>query len=244
MPKHIPGKLLFVAVVLLCGFMDVPPARQPVKLPAIPKDYSISPVSFANVHLTDNFWKPRIDKMFTVTLPHELAELRSTGRDSNFVLAARAIAAKEDTGSFCTQFPFDDTDLYKVIEGISRLLQIHPDKALKASMDSLIDLIAAAQEPDGYLYTARTINPLHTPEWSGLQRWVNVEKLSHELYCSGHLYQAAAANYTATGDKKLLNVAIKNADLLDKVFGWGKLEEYPGHPEVELGLVSLYRVTG
>lgn len=207
-------------------------------------DYPIKAVPFYDVDLTDQFWKPRIDSMFTVTIPHELDELRNTGRNENFVLAAARLKTAEDSAHFCTQYPFDDTDLYKVIQGISYLLQIRPDSALKASMDSLIELIAAAQEPDGYLYTARTVNPLHPPEWSGLERWVNVEKLSHELYCSGHLFQAAAANYVATGDTRLLHIAIKNADLLCKTFGWGKLEKYPGHPEVELGLVSLYHVTG
>lgn len=237
-------KLGLAAGILLCSFINYSPVHTSVKLPDLPKDYPITPVPFNQVQFTDNFWKPRIERMFTVTLPHELDELRSTGRDKNFVLAAMAIETNVDTASFCTQYPFDDTDLYKVIQGISYLLQIHPDAALKASMDSLINLIAAAQEPDGYLYTARTINPSSPPDWSGLKRWVNVEKLSHELYCSGHLFQAAAANYVATGDKKLLNVAIKNADLLQRTFGWGKLEKYPGHPEVALGLVSLYRVTG
>lgn len=233
-----------VLIVLLCSFVSFRSSHLPVQLPALPEDYSITPVPFNQVHFTDHFWKPRIERMFTVTLPHELEELRSTGRDKNFQLAALSIETHVDTAHFCTQYPFDDTDLYKVIQGISYLLQIHPDTALKASMDSLIDLIAAAQEPDGYLYTARTVNPSDPPEWSGLRRWVNVEKLSHELYCSGHLFQAAAANYVATGDKKLLGVAVKNADLLSRTFGWGKLEKYPGHPEVALGLVSLYRVTG
>ncbi len=239
---------LFLLISLLfSGFMGmrVDPLSESVgKVPHLSKDYPIQPVPFNQVHFTDKFWKPRIDKMFTVTLPHELAELKSTGRDKNFILAAETMATKADTANFCTKYPFDDTDLYKVIQGISYLLQIHPDAALKASMDSLINLIAAAQEPDGYLYTARTVNPLRTPDWSGSHRWEKVEKLSHELYCSGHLFQAAAANYVSTGDKKLLKVATRNADLLDSTFGWGKLEKYPGHPEVALGLVSLYRVTG
>ncbi|MBX6380718.1 MAG: glycoside hydrolase family 127 protein [Thermoflavifilum aggregans] len=212
--------------------------------PPLRHDYPIHPVPFADVRLTDHFWKPRIDRMYTVTLPHELDELRVTGRDRNFQLAALALETHVDTAHFCTEYPFDDTDLYKVIEGISYALMLHPDPLLKKRMDSLIDLIAAAQEPDGYLYTARTINPLHPHSWSGLQRWEKVEDLSHELYNSGHLFQAAAANYIATGDKKLLDVAVKNANLLCNTFGWGKLEKYPGHPEVELGLVSLYRVTG
>lgn len=244
MLKQLWNKSGLVACFLLCSFTNGRQLNTPVQLPVLPKDYPITPVAFSHVHLADHFWKPRIDKMFTVTIPHELDELRGTGRDKNFQLAALALETKKDTGHFCTSYPFDDTDLYKVIQGISYLLQIQPDNGLRASMDSLIALIAAAQEPDGYLYTARTIDPYHTHKWSGLQRWVNVEKLSHELYCSGHLFQAAAANYESTGNKALLNVAIKNANLLFRTFGWGKLEKYPGHPEVALGLVSLYRVTG
>ena len=245
MSDKILKKLILVsATILLCSLTNYRPAYMPVKLPELSKTYPITPVPFTDVHLTDHFWEPRIEKMFTVTLPHELDELRVTGRDENFTLAALTLKTGVDTAHYCTQYPFDDTDLYKVIQGISYLLEVHPDPALKARMDSLIDLISKAQMPDGYLYTAREVNPLHPQEWSGMERWVNVEKLSHELYCSGHLFQAAAANYAATGDKKLLEVAIKNANLLDRTFGWGKLEKYPGHPEVELGLVSLYQVTG
>lgn len=245
MPEKTLKKLpLYASVILFCSFTNYQPAYMPVKLPELSRTYPITPVPFTDVHLTDHFWEPRIEKMFTVTLPHELDELRVTGRDENFILAALTMKTGEDTAHYCTDYPFDDTDLYKVIQGISYLLEIHPDPALKARMDSLINLIAQAQMPDGYLYTAREVNPSHPQEWSGLERWVNVEKLSHELYCSGHLFQAAAANYAATGDKKLLDVAIKNANLLNRTFGWGKLEKYPGHPEVELGLVSLYRVTG
>lgn len=241
--KFVPNLLFVFPLVFFCRVGQWPLPEQ-AERNSLPRDYPITPVPFSDVHLTDHFWKPRIDKMFTVTLPHELDELSATGRNENFKLAALAIETKIDTARFCTEFPFDDTDLYKVIQGISYLWQIRHDAALKARMDSLISLIATAQEPDGYLYTARTVNPLHTPDWSGLQRWVNVEKLSHELYNSGHLFQAAAANYKATGEERLLKVAIKNADLLYKTFGWGKLQKYPGHPEVELGLVSLYRVTG
>lgn len=245
MSEKILKKLILVfSIILLGSFAKDQPIHPRTSIPGTSKDYPITPVPFTDVHLTDHFWEPRIEKMFTVTIPHELDELRVTGRDENFILAALTMKTGEDTAHYCTDYPFDDTDLYKVIQGISYLLEIHPDPALKERMDSLINLIAEAQMPDGYLYTAREVNPLHPLDWSGLERWVNVEKLSHELYCSGHLFQAAAANYVATGDKKLLNVAIKNANLLCRTFGWGKLEKYPGHPEVALGLVSLYRVTG
>ncbi|MDR0792263.1 MAG: glycoside hydrolase family 127 protein, partial [Chitinophagaceae bacterium] len=110
--------------------------------------------------------------------------------------------------------------------------------------DTLLNIIGAAQEPDGYLYTFRTAKPLHPHEWMGKKRWEKDEDLSHELYNCGHLYEAAVAHYLATRKRTLLNIALKNADLLIKDFGWGKTEVYPGHPVVEMGLVKLYRVTG
>lgn len=235
----VPGGLLLVSCLFFAGRTQTPAgAVAPVP------DYPITPVPFTAVRLSDHFWKPRLDRLRRVTLPHELRELYSSDRVRNFHLAARTLASPADTGRFCTIFPFDDTDLYKVIQGISYLLQLEPDPVLRAGMDSLIRSIAAAQEADGYLYTARTINPFDPPDWSGHRRWEKVESLSHELYNSGHLFQAAAAHYAATGKRDLLDIALRNADLLDRTFGWGKLEKYPGHPEVELGLVDLYRATG
>lgn len=141
-------------------------------------------------------------------------------------------------------YPFDDTDPYKVIEGASYALSVHPDPQLDAYLDKLIAKIAAAQEPDGYLYTTRTIDPQHPHEWSGSERWINEEILSHELYNLGHLYEAAVAHYQATAKRTLLDVALKSADLLVNTFGPGKRVIYPGHQIVEMGLVKLYRVTG
>jgi uncharacterized protein len=111
-------------------------------------------------------------------------------------------------------------------------------------MDTLIDKVAKAQEPDGYLYTARTINPMRPHKWAGATRWEKERELSHELYNSGHLFEAAVAHYQATGKKSLLNIALKNADLVCSVFGPGKLKVAPGHEVVEMGLVKLYRITG
>jgi len=119
-----------------------------------------------------------------------------------------------------------------------------PDPVLEAYIDTLIHYIAAAQEPDGYLYTCRTIDPLHPHKWSGLKRWDQEDVLSHELYNAGHLYESAVAYYLATGKRTYLDVALRNADLVEKVFGWGKLEKAPGHQVIEMGLVKLYRVTG
>ncbi len=202
------------------------------------RDYPIQPVGFTQVRLTDAFWSPRIEKNRTVTIPASFARCESTGRVSNFVMAAHR------QGKFCTKFPFDDTDIYKTIEGASYSLAVHPDPELSAYVDRLIDTVARAQEPDGYLYTARTIDSLHPHPWSGMDRWIEEHNMSHELYNSGHLFEAASAHYLATGQRNLLDVALKNADLLVRTFGPGRLWVAHGHEIVEMGLVRLYRITG
>jgi len=205
--------------------------------------YPITPIPFTHVQVSDNFWLPRIEQNHNVTIPYAIDKLYETGRVRNF-----KIAAGLEKGDFQTQYPFDDTDVYKVIEGASYSLQIYPDKKLQARVDTLISYISRAQEPDGYLYTPRTIHEQHpnhkAVKWIGDKRWSNVEDLSHELYDAGHLYQAAVAHYRATGKRTLLNVALKNADLLCKTFGPNEEDKYPGHQVVEMGLVDLYRVTG
>jgi DUF1680 family protein len=202
------------------------------------KDYPFTPVPFTQVQLTDNFWLPRIKINHNVTIPASFERCEKTGRVKNFDMAAA------QSGKFCTIYPFDDTDIYKTIEGASFSLSIFPDPKLVAYIDSLINIIAKAQEPDGYLYTARTIDPQHPHKWAGKNRWEKERELSHELYNSGHLYEAAVAHFAATGKKTLLNIALKNADLVCSVFGNDKLRVAPGHEVVEMGLVKLYRVTG
>jgi DUF1680 family protein len=202
------------------------------------KDYPIKPVSFTNVKLDDHFWSPRIETNRTVTIPASFARCENTGRVKNFEMAAAR------TGKFCTKFPFDDTDIYKTIEGASYSMAVHPDPRLDAYVDSLITIVGKAQEPDGYLYTARTIDPLHPHPWSGPERWVKENELSHELYNSGHMFEAAAAHYLATNKRNFLDIALRNADLLVKTFGPGKRHVAPGHEIVEMGLVRLYRITG
>ncbi len=202
------------------------------------KDYPIKVVNFTSVKLTDNFWLPRIKINHTVTIPASFERCEKTGRVKNFVMAAQR------SGKFCTIFPFDDTDIYKTIEGASYSLSLFPDAKLEAYIDSLIEIIGKAQEPDGYLYTARTIDPAHPHNWSGKERWVKEREMSHELYNSGHLYEAAAAHYLATGKKLLLNIALKNADLVCSVYGPDKRHVAPGHEIVEMGLIKLYRITG
>jgi DUF1680 family protein len=202
------------------------------------RDYPIQPVPFTSVKLADKFWTSRIETNRTVTIPASFARCESTGRVKNFVMAA------EHKGKFCTVYPFDDTDIYKTIEGASYSLAEHPDPKLSAYLDSLITIVGKAQEPDGYLYTARSIDPLHPQTWAGAERWVNEGKMSHELYNCGHMYEAAAAHYMATGKRNFLNIALKNADLLVRTFGPDKKHVAPGHEIVEMGLVRLYRITG
>lgn len=219
---------LIVLALLLCTSVVI--AQQ--------KDYPIQSVPFTQVRFTDNFWLPRIKTNHTVTIPASFERCENTGRVKNFEMAAA------HSGKFCTVFPFDDTDIYKTIEGASFSLSLFPDKKLELYIDTLIEKIKAAQEPDGYLYTARTINPEEPHHWAGKQRWEKERELSHELYNSGHLYEAAAAHFQSTGKRNLLEIALKNADLVCSVFGHDKLHVAPGHQVVEMGLVKLYRITG
>ena len=205
---------------------------------AFAQDYPIQPVSFMQVKLDDQFWLPRIETNRLVTIPASFARCENTGRVKNFEMAAVR------KGKFCTKYPFDDTDIYKTIEGASYSMAVHPDAELKRYVDSLITIIGNAQEPDGYLYTARTIDSLHPHPWSGMDRWVKENELSHELYNSGHLFEAASAHSLATGERNFLDIALKNADLLVRTFGPDKRHVAPGHEIVEMGLVRLYRITG
>jgi hypothetical protein len=206
-------------------------------------DYPIQPVPFTSVKLTDSFWAPRIKKNSTVTIPIAFGYCESTGRVKNF-----EIAGGLDTGKFQTIYPFDDSDVFKIIEGASYSLQTFPDPKLDAYLDTLIYKIGLAQEDDGYLYTNRTIAEMHggkgLHEWASKNRWELDSILSHELYNLGHLYEAAVAHYQATDKRSLLDIAIKSADLVDKDFGWDREKVYPGHQVIEMGLVKLYRTTG
>ncbi|MFD1001157.1 beta-L-arabinofuranosidase domain-containing protein [Ohtaekwangia kribbensis] len=202
-------------------------------------DYPIHPILFTSVKLSDNFWAPRIKTNHDVTIPFTLAKCQETGRIKNF-----EIAAGLKTGNFCTEFTFDDTDVYKIIEGACYSFQIFRDPALEKKVDSLIDLIGKAQEPDGYIYTNRTIMGDHAHEWAGSKRWEKEEDLSHELYNIGHLIEAAVAHYHATGKRNFLDIAIRAADRVCADFGPDKLHIYPGHQIIELAMAKLYQVTG
>ncbi len=204
---------------------------------AIQLDYPIQPVPFTSVTIKDNFWSPRLETNRKVTIPYNFQKCKETGRLRNF-----AIAGGLEEGTFEGIF-FNDSDVFKVIEGASYSLQVHNDPQLESFLDKLIAKIAAAQEKDGYLYTNRTINPEKAADGAGEKRWTNLQTY-HELYNVGHLYEAAVAHFQATGKRSLLEVALKNAELIDNVFGPGKNMGVPGHQEIEIGLVKLYRVTG
>ena len=204
------------------------------------KDYPIQPVPFTAVRVQDAFWTPRLETNRLTTIWYDFQRCEETGRIDNFSKAAGLMP-----GEFKGK-PYDDSDVYKVIEGSAYSLALAPDPKLDKYLDDLIAKIAAAQEPDGYLYTARRLFPPEKmPGMSGKTRWSNLAS-SHELYNVGHLYEAAAAHFQATGKRTLLDVATKNADMLCKTFGPGKdqLKEPPGHQEIEIGLCKLYRVTG
>ncbi len=201
------------------------------------KDYPITPVSFTQVKVADAFWLPRIETNRTETLPFLFKKNEETGRLDNFAIAGGLMKGRYRGERY------NDTDVYKPIEGASYSLMVHPDPDLDRALDAMIVKIAAAQEPDGYLFTARTCDPAHPQPGIGPERWVE-EIVSHELYNAGHLYEAAVAHYLATGKRSLLDVAIRNADLVAATFGPDKRHGFPGHQEIELALVKLYRVTG
>ncbi len=203
------------------------------------KDYPVQPVPFTAVRVEDSFWTPRMETNRVTTVWYDFQKCEETGRIDNFAKAGKLIKG-EFRGT-----PFDDSDVFKVIEGAACTLAVHPDPKLDKYLDDLIVKIAAAQEPDGYLYTARTIDPKCRLDFFGPARWSNL-RVSHELYNVGHLYEAAVAHHQATGKRSLLNVAIKNADLICQTFGPApaQLKEPPGHEEIEIGLVKLFRATG
>jgi DUF1680 family protein len=199
--------------------------------------YAIRPVPATAVQLTDHFWRPRLEINRTVTIPHIMRENEQTGRVDNFLKAAHKVAGPYEGQRY------NDTDVYKVIEAASYALRRAPDPALDKKLDALVAIVAAAQEPDGYLYTPRSVDPKNPAPGAGPERWSWLGT-SHELYDQGHMYEAAVAHFEATGKRTLLNVAIKSADLVCKVFGPDARHDVPGHEEIELALVKLFRVTG
>lgn len=204
----------------------------------VKKDYPIQPVPFTKVHITEGFWYDRMETNRSITIPYSIKLLEETGRMKNF-----EIAAKRVDGDFCSPYYFDDSDAYKVIEAASYSLMLKPDTELSSKLDRMIEVIAEAQEDDGYLFTPRTMGTKKFEKVIGDKRWLN-EEGSHELYTVGHMYEAAVAHYLATGKRNFLDIAIKSAELVNSVFGPGKLQLPSGHQEIEIGLVKLYRLTG
>ena len=216
-----PRRLLPLIVCLLAttaAWAEDPPHR---RLAAVP---------FTDVTFHDAFWTPRLETNRTKTLPHDFLWCERTGRLDNFAKAAKAMKG-DHRGAV-----FNDSDVYKVIEGAAYSLASHPDPVLERTVDDAIYKIAAAQQQDGYLNTYFTVAE------PGM-RWTNLRD-KHELYCAGHLIEAAVAHYRATGKRSLLDVAVRFADHIDKVFGPNRRCGVPGHEEIELALVKLYQVTG
>ncbi|MBN1851453.1 MAG: glycoside hydrolase family 127 protein [Pirellulales bacterium] len=221
------GVSAFCRIVLICQVIAAVALAEEG-----PRDYSIQPVPFSKVHVDDGFWTPRLETNRTVTIPYAFEQCEATDRISNFEKAAGLLDGKHE-GIY-----FNDSDVYKVMEGAAYSLQVHPDRLMRLYLDQLIRIIAAAQWEDGYLFTFYSV-PQPQPE----KRWTNVASI-HEQYCAGHMIEAAVAHYEVTGDETFLNVAKKNADLICQVFNAGNRTDPPGHQEIEIGLCKLFRVTG
>ena len=217
--------------------------------------YPYTQVPFTSVKIAPNtFWGDRIQAAREVTIPLAFSKCESEHRYKNFEMAAYTLqhpghpglqTPEWDVAKFMG-FSFDDTDVYKTIEGASYVLQTYPDKKLKAYIDSVLDVVGAAQEPDGYLYTARTINPEHPHGWAANRRWAAEEHASHELYNLGHMVDAACAHYQATGSTKFLDIAKRYADCVIREVGPnpGQACVVPGHQIAEMALARLYVLTG
>ena len=226
--KQAENHVVVISIVGLFVFLTGCQVQRPESLTAVP---------FTEVTFADGFWTPRMETNRRVTIPYDFKKCEETGRIDNFAKAGGLMEGK------FKGIRFDDSDVFKVIEGAAYSLRIHPDPELDRYLDDLITKIAAAQEEDGYLYTCRTIDPSNMPRDTGETRWSFLQS-SHELYNVGHMYEAAVAHYQATGKRALLDVAIRNANLIDRVFGPDKRRDVPGHEEIEIGLVKLYGVTG
>jgi DUF1680 family protein len=231
-------KIIILAIaVLIAAYLVLKGEEAPPAQAASASDYPIKPVPFTQVRVDDVFWAPKMETNRTVTVPFALDKNEETGRVDNFRKAAGLMK-----GAFQGK-RYNDSDVFKVMEGASYTLMLHPDPGLKKRLDDLIDIIGKAQEPDGYIYTNRTIDPQNPAPGAGKERWSNL-RVSHEFYNVGHMYEAAAAHFLATGERSFLDIAVKNADLLVRTFGPGKKRAFPGHQEIEIGLAKLYRVTG
>jgi DUF1680 family protein len=214
------ARILAVAALLLTTMPCL--AAEPAR--------GLSPVPFQDVHIHDAFWSPRIKTNSTATIEANLHQCEITGRIKNFAVAGKLVQGKHEGALY------NDSDVYKMLEGIAYALSSQRDPDLEKRTDAIIDQIAAAQQPDGYLNTYYT---LFEPQ----NRWKNI-RYGHELYCAGHLIEAAVAYQQATGKRKFLDVACRLADHVCATFGPNKKIDTSGHEEIELALVKLFRVTG
>lgn len=224
---------VIVAMVVLTGLLGPVRPATSAELKAIPH---------TDVTVTSPFWRARLETNRNVTIPYNFKKCEELGLMDNIRRAAGFMSADTFQPNSNNR-PSRECDVYKTIEGVSYVLAKHPDVVLDLYVDSLIATIAAAQEPDGYLYPSRGFLPPEKMERGGKERW---ERLggSQEFYAAGHLYEAAVAHYEATGKRTLFEVAVKNADLICTVFAPGKRTDPPGHQEIEIGLCRLYHATG
>jgi len=207
-------------------------------------DYPISPVDFTAVKLQEGFWKDWVSTAVHETIPFSLQKCVETGRIDNFIFAGGI-----EEGKFKGEYGFNDSDLYKIMEGAAYSLMLDEDPELRAYLDSLVYYVSKAQEEDGYLYTAWTLkaneyNDFACCTYSEEGKWIETSNSSHEFYNVGHMYEAAVAHFLATGESKFLDVATKSADLIYDVCITQGNNYVPGHQEIEIGLVKLFRVTG
>lgn len=207
-------------------------------------DYPVIPLDFTRVHLEEGFWESWVDLVRETTIPYAFQKCEETGRIDNFIFAGGLAE-----GNFRGAFGFDDSDVYKIIEGASYSLMLYPDPELESYLDTLIYYMAAAQEDDGYLYTAWTLraneyNHFACCTYHEEGQWKGTSGASHEFYNAGHMYEAAVAHHLATGKRDFLEVALKNADLVYQVCLEEGKEYTPGHQEIEIGLVKLFRASG
>src|SRR5690606_9322978 len=244
---HLNLRNTFIAMAgcsLLLGACKGEPQNRTAPEPALAQGYTIEPINIRNIRLKDEFWLPIIQRVQETTIAFALEKCRQEGRFDNFLIAGGQLE-----GSVKGVMPFDDTDVYKIIEGASNSLISAPNPTLESLLDSLISIVKTGQEADGYLTTWRTIDPAKPPApWVKVDKGVRWESLfmSHELYNAGHLYEAAVVHHKATGKRNFLDIALKNADLMVATFGdgEGQVSGVPGHQIIETGLIQLYQETG
>lgn len=240
----------FVVVMLLVPLMAMGTAKDSTM--ATFEVQSLRQVPFNKVAFSDNFWLPRLKIQKEVLVPFSLE--KTAFSVENFRRVGAYLRGEQVTERFKGRY-YTASDLFKVMEGVAYLLMLEKDPALEAKMDEIIDVIAAAQKPDGYLYEHHILpEHLRNPNNNSRagEKPYSMVIASHELYNMGHMYEAAIAYYQATGKRKWLDISEKNARHINKVFFEGDpnyndgkpVMEAPGHQEIELALVKMYQTTG